>query len=283
LEPQKSEQIHQKLVDIAVAEYAKLDAEVLAVRQKVSTQHLAHLLESCQCKTSISDVSEAFSQITKWMDETEMEDELEALAEGNPNLVEWQDIFERGALWKNQLRLRGPLSDDDVPAVHAALAAASGWVAPVFCSVCEGYCTENHNLELSCFLTLQTLFSSTYVFAGHISDLGNISAQIKSIAHIDRLPARHSVESLRVLRHCLDHVDQFNSVALKMKTLAKFSYVLLLAISLVLTILVILSLNEPAWLSEVLLGRLVVGISLAGTFVASMVAFINPLTQVGYQ
>jgi hypothetical protein len=102
-----------------------------------------------------------------------------------------------------------------------------------------------------------------------------VSQKIAAVAKIDRLPAHNSFEAQKVLRGAWDHVDIFTRIARSCKQAAKALYLLLLLLGITVTIIVTISFNTEL-IDDKHLSAIVLGLSLAGTLIGTVVAFLSP-------
>jgi hypothetical protein len=137
-------------------------------------------------------------------------------------------------------------------------------------------------LDRKSTMALATLFESDNVYCCSLSDTASIKATISEVAKIDRLPKSDNLECLQVVRCVWDKVDIFTKTAGHCKIIAKTLYIALLAVGVSVTTLTTIHLNQSGCnnsdhlISADLLRKLVLILSLCGSFVASLVALLNP-------
>jgi hypothetical protein len=124
-----------------------------------------------------------------------------------------------------------------------------------------------------------SILKSPLTYSGHLADYEALSSSIESIAQIDRLPKSNSPEVMTVIKHSWDQVDIFTYYSLRNKMIAKTSYALLLLLPATISIITIISLNRDDIISQDSLHMYVVVLSVASSFVAGVIAFVNPVTK----
>lgn len=157
---------------------------------------------------------------------------------------DWKAILEEGKLKK--------------PAGH-------GW----FHRACEAY---NYD-------TMAKLFASPLVYSGALHDLTGLAHTINRVARIDRLPTANSFEAMLTLQRAWEKVDVYMHVATRCKWLAKVLFVLVLAVTLTVSIVTAVSLNERTVLPQHQLESVVMVCTLALTALTTATAFTNPTTK----
>jgi hypothetical protein len=132
---------------------------------------------------------------------------------------------------------------------------------------------------LSFFLTLTRLITSPQLYSGNLHDISAMKRQISKIAKVDRLPAGNTLELMMLLRQAWNHVDIFEDAAKWFKFATKMTYALLLLVGALVTITTVVGMNRPGIISKENIGRIVMGISLFGSFLAGFSTFLNPLQR----
>jgi hypothetical protein len=134
------------------------------------------------------------------------------------------------------------------------------------------------------FTGLVDLFQLDCVYSNNLDDTHRISQTIASVAKIDRLPSENSVEALVILQSAWDRVDMYTRIAKQCKKTTKVLYASLLLIGFTITTITVVSLNQRSdetsgsgpVIDAASLSQAVVALSLLGSFVGSVVSFMNP-------
>jgi hypothetical protein len=143
------------------------------------------------------------------------------------------------------------------------------------------------------------LLRSPNLHSGNITDRKLLSDVVMQVAKVDRLPSRNSREAMKIVRSAWDHVDIYVSTARWCKMEAKVLYALMLLTGLGTTIVATLALMSrdpsyeeycsatpscvatPGTLNGILLSPeeaqyYILGLSIAGSLVASTISYLNP-------
>ena len=95
---------------------------------------------------------------------------------------------------------------------------------------------DNLKRDLQDWLAVYDILVSDNCFAETIYNLDGISKVMSDVAKIDNLPDTHTQEALRLIRQAWCKVEQYHSAADTYKMLAKVSYVMMLALGVVIVI-----------------------------------------------
>jgi hypothetical protein len=189
----------------------------------------------------------------------------------HPTLFEIQKGIKNGELWQRVMCLRGDLSDESADeALQAFRSFVSNWRDDIAAKE-----EQKEPLSREIYMGMQRLLTSDNVHSCNVRDTDLVSQKIAAVAKIDRLPAHNSFEAQKVLRGVWDHVDIFTQIARSCKQAAKALYLLLLLLGLVVTTIVTISFNTEL-IDDEHLSAIVLGLSLAGTLIGTVVAFLNP-------
>jgi hypothetical protein len=124
-----------------------------------------------------------------------------------------------------------------------------------------------------------SLLACPEVHAQNLYDREEISKLIHNVAKIDRLPSANNIESLHIIRSCWDSVDIFIAKSAYNKVLSKTLYFLLLVVGVATTTMSIVRLNRPDIITEEVLQHSIMGLSLLGSLLASVLAYSKPVQR----
>lgn len=79
--------------------------------------------------------------------------------------------------------------------------------------------------QISKYVAAINMLESSFLYSKNITDLEGITATIKKVAKIDRLPEDNTVEGMQIVQMAWDKVDIFNAESQSQKTVAKLTYV----------------------------------------------------------
>jgi hypothetical protein len=187
-----------------------------------------------------------------------------------------------GKLWVRVLCVHGSVSeanvDDARDAYHAFVTA---WRDEATASV-----SKPTQLSRQVYTGLLDLLQLDCVYSNNLDDTQRIKQTIASVAKIDRLPSENSVEALVILQSAWDRVDMYSRIATQCKKATKALYGCLLLIGFTVSTITVVSLNERlninarpghvALIDAGTLSQAVIGLSLFGSLVGSVVSFMNP-------
>jgi hypothetical protein len=185
-----------------------------------------------------------------------------------------------GKLWVRILCLDDSMSDmnlEDARAMYHTFVSA--WRDEL--TVSAG---KQKQLARKVYTGLLDLFQLDCVYSNNLDDTHRITQTIASVAKIDRLPSENSVEALVILQSAWDRVDMYSRTAKQCKKVTKALYVCLLLIGFIVSTITVVSLNErlhsipgdEALIDADTLSQAVIGLSLFGSLVGSVVSFMNP-------
>lgn len=131
----------------------------------------------------------------------------------------------------------------------------------------------DHNYQPERLAALIDVFTHPNFYSGSLHDIGALQRKINSISSIDRLPTSNSIEALLELQNAWDHVDKYHTKADSYKLIAKFSYLAILGLGIIATILSILNEQKDGayhFRNEIII------VGFTTTALLGYVAFINP-------
>lgn len=137
----------------------------------------------------------------------------------------------------------------------------------------NGQLCESEKLVREVWLAEYDILSSGNTFSGSLFDLDGIKQILASVAKIDRLPSSNSLSALRSIQDAWDYVEIYHAVADGYKHVTKISYVILLLIGILVTVLAV----TGAEFSDKFSARIpIICLSFLGTVIGSFVSFRNP-------
>ena len=133
------------------------------------------------------------------------------------------------------------------------------------------------------------MFKSPYMKGASVHDLGSLRNLVDSLTRADRLPKRNTYETLLILRDAWSVYDLFTYYASKMKTRAKYSYVVFLSNGLFLTYLsvygsTLLEYGVPQTITVAERSFQTISLtlflfSLLGSLIAGYIAYVDPVKR----
>lgn len=140
-------------------------------------------------------------------------------------------------------------------------------------------------------LAVESILTNEKVFAVDLERPRDVHALLNQLTNADRVPSRSSYEALLLLRDAYDRIDIFSAIAQRNKLRSKISYTSLLLLNLLLLTWNTVSGDVEAWASPGsdardssvtslgLSGVVVLSLSIANTFAASVITLLNPIVK----
>ena len=134
-------------------------------------------------------------------------------------------------------------------------------------------------------LSYYNLLTSPYLYSGHASNLRALENLVQDLSKKDKLPKENNVEGLLMLQKAWDIIDIGTHVATRFKWIAKVLYLVLLLLAAAITIITVLaesvdrSVRMPQSFSFKPAQLFIFSLSVASSFVAGMMAFLNPVRR----
>ena len=141
---------------------------------------------------------------------------------------------------------------------------------------------------------VKEVFASSFTKSLKLDDTAGLQQTLGKLTTESRLPTSNSRESIEVIRVAWDEVccvvtaifellamqvDIFNRESTQNKLVTKVSYFIMLFVGVMTTILTVTSCNQPDVVPSDKLDGCVIGLTLTGTLVASLIAFLDPSTK----
>lgn len=198
----------------------------------------------------------------------------------------------------------GSWSSEDLHSrvIDALAAEVQLWLAELTYPKPSGFSKEPGISDTELYVALTDFLSADMTFSVNLDDRTQLSRVINKVARIDRLPQENSLPAMQILQRAWECVDIYTHVARRCKRLAKCIYALMLINGMAITILTTLWLNagecedeedssavavavvlgtgdEACWEPAIPLRTLVVVLTLVGTTLSSVLAFVNPTAK----
>jgi len=110
-------------------------------------------------------------------------------------------------------------------------------------------------------------------------ELPKVAGILHEMIGRSRLPCSNSPQTLHLIRDAWDTIDTYNYVAWRCRLLALMSTCLLLLVNLAISVLTVISLNEPEAISTDTLSTCTVMLAVCGGLIASVTLFFNPMNR----
>lgn len=231
-------------------------------------------------------------------------DRIKQLAGEMPAAIQLRQTFKKGYHWLEVLALADSCTDVNDTKEQISDIMVS-WA---------GECDQEHASALekvsgrADLMAVFNLMLSPDLHSCNITDTRKISQRITQVAKIDRLPSDNSQEAIKIIRSAWDHVDLYMGMAKSCKRVAKTLYALLLLVGVGTTVVVMVavmaednscnsacgqfaaqvdlckasceSTSKPGGIPQLITVEqsqyIVLVLSLAGSFIASAVSYLNP-------
>jgi len=123
------------------------------------------------------------------------------------------------------------------------------------------------------------LMKSKNVHVGNLHDLRRVKKDLFSLAQIERLPAKNSLESLLLLRRAWVLVDLFHANASFYKVCSKLSYFLALILGVSIVIVSVVTPIYPDEMDTVAAQRALLGLALVASLITGATTIVDPATK----
>lgn len=133
--------------------------------------------------------------------------------------------------------------------------------------------------DSTCRKNIHTVLTSPKTFSANLADLPRLQKMLVQIPNLNRLPEANELTTMELLRSAWDFVDIYTYEADRMKTMAKFTYYVLMLLGLLISTVTVVSLNRPDLVPAEWLNLVVVGLSLTSSFIAGLITIVNPVTK----
>jgi len=145
---------------------------------------------------------------------------------------------------------------------------------------------ELYGIDRSEWVAIFDILTSASTFSASIHDLDGVNKILASVARIDRLPKCNSIEALLTIQDAYDHANIYNDLSSNYKVVTKLSYIVLLVCGIAITTLGIFSqcteLDGLDDTGDTVMRYTVLGLSVLVSAIASLIAFINPVSKWQY-